>query len=78
MHPSPLKPRKALNKAYLKVKPGREQIHTFKANLGTLLKQVSPDESEEFNKNLLSRFLRDTYYHPDYFINTKGRNDLVV
>jgi len=78
MRPAPLKPRKALNKAYLKVKPGREQINTFKVNLGSLLNQVSPDESEEFNKNLLSRFLRDTYYHPDYFINTKGRNDLVI
>jgi adenine-specific DNA-methyltransferase len=73
-----LMPRKALNKAYLKVKPGREQINTFRTNLTNLLKQVSPDESEEFNKNLLSRFLRDTYYHPDYFINTKGRNDLVI
>ena len=73
-----IKPRKALNKAYLKVKPGREVINSFKANLDHMLKQISPDESEEFNKNLLSRFLRDTYYHPDYFINTKGRNDLVI
>ena len=64
-----IKPRKALNKAYLKVKPSREHINTFKENLSNLLKKVSPNESEEFNKNLLSRFLRDTYYYPDYFIN---------
>ncbi len=73
-----LKPRKTLNKAYLKVKPGIEQINTFRTNITNLLNQVSADESEEFNKNLLSRFLRDTYYQPDYFINTKGRNDLVI
>lgn len=73
-----VKPRKALNKAYLKVKPARRQVDDFKANLEALLSRVSPDESEEFNKNLLSRFLRDTWYHPEYFINTKGRNDLVI
>ncbi len=69
MEMNKLMPRKALNKAYLKVKPERRQIDDFNSNLQALLSQVSPDESEEFNKNLLSRFLRDTYYHPDYFHN---------
>ena len=78
MEKNKLMPRKALNKAYLKVKPGRAQINTFRTNISNLLNQVSAEESEEFNKNLLSRFLRETYYHPDYFINTKGRNDLVI
>ena len=37
--PNILKPRKALNKAFLKVKPNRSQIEQFKENLIQLLKQ---------------------------------------
>jgi len=57
-----LKPRKALNKAFLKVKPNRSQIEQFK----------------EFHKNLVIDFLKKTYYDPNHYINTKGRNDLVI
>ncbi len=35
-------------------------------------------ESEEFHKNLVADFLRDTYYKNRHFINTKGRNDQVI
>jgi very-short-patch-repair endonuclease len=73
-----LKPRKALNKAYLKVKPNRTDIEGFKANLITLLDRTNETESEEFHKNLVSDFLKDTYYKQNHFINTKGRNDLVI
>lgn len=78
MNSKALKPRQALNKAYLKVKPGRAEIETFKANLIRLLDGSNEKESEEFHKNLVSDFLKDTYYKKSYFINTKGRNDLVV
>jgi len=71
-------PRKALNKAYLKVKPCREQVEIFKRELKKLLRALRPDESEEFNKNHISAFLRETHYKSDYFINTKSRNDLVI
>ncbi|GIV39966.1 MAG: type II restriction endonuclease [Thermonema sp.] len=73
-----LTPRKALNKAFLKVKPSREEIERFKSNLIELLDRTNDAESEEFHKNLLSDFLKKTYYDPHYFINTKGRNDLVI
>ncbi len=73
-----LKPRKALNKAFLKVKPNRSEIESFKANLITLLDRTNDTESEEFHKNLVSDFLKDTYYKQQHFINTKGRNDLVI
>ena len=73
-----LKPRKALNKAFLKVKPNRTEIEVFKANLITLLDRTNDTESEEFHKNLVSDFLKDTYYKQNHFINTKGRNDLVI
>ncbi|MFN9115688.1 MAG: type II restriction endonuclease, partial [Bacteroidota bacterium] len=73
-----LKPRKALNKAFLKVKPNRSAIESFKANLIALLDRTNDSESEEFHKNLVIDFLKKTYYDPNHFINTKGRNDLVI
>ncbi|MFZ1789825.1 MAG: TaqI-like C-terminal specificity domain-containing protein [Saprospiraceae bacterium] len=74
----PLTPRKALNKAFLKVKPNRSEIENFKANLITLLDRNNDTEGEEFHKNLVSDFLKDTYYKQNHFINTKGRADLVI
>jgi len=73
-----LKPRKAINKAFLKIKPNRTEIESFKINLIQLLDRTNDIESEEFHKNLVSDFLKKTYYEPNYFINTKGRNDLVI
>lgn len=73
-----LQPRKALNKAFLKIKPNRIGIELFKQNLILLLDSIKEKESEEFHKNLISDFLKNTYYSPNHFINTKGRNDLVI
>jgi adenine-specific DNA-methyltransferase len=73
-----LKPRKALNKAFLKVKPTRAEIERFKANLVQLLDRTNAAESEEFHKNLVIDFLKKTYYDPNHFVNTKGKNDLVI
>ncbi|MCC5851070.1 MAG: Eco57I restriction-modification methylase domain-containing protein [Verrucomicrobia bacterium] len=78
MAPIQLKPRQALNKAFLKVKPNRADMEGFKAALATLFDGVDPAESEEFHKNLLSDLLKHTGFAPDHFINTKGRNDLVI
>lgn len=75
---SKILPRQALNKAFLKVKPHRAEIESFKTSLKTLLAQINPAESEEFHKNLIADFLKNTYYRENYFINTKGRNDLVI
>ncbi len=73
-----LTPKKSLNKAYLKVKPLRAEFDCFKANLRTLLERIHITESEEFHKNLIIDFLKNTYYDPQYLINTKGRTDLVI
>ena len=73
-----LKPRKSLNKAFLKVKPNRSEMESFKVNMVQLIDQTNDTESEEFHKNLVSDFLKKTYYYPNHFINTKGRNDLVI
>lgn len=73
-----IEPKKALNKAFLKVKPSRVEIEKFKANLVTMLDQINKKESEEFHKNIISEFLKNTYYGNNHYINTKGRYDLVI
>jgi hypothetical protein len=50
-----LKPRLALNKAFLKVKPKRNEIELFKSNLVKLIDRFNEAESEEFHKYLLWR-----------------------
>ncbi|WP_350284631.1 TaqI-like C-terminal specificity domain-containing protein [uncultured Croceitalea sp.] len=75
---NPIKPRKALNKAFLKVKPYREDIEIFKKNLIKILDFADDSESEEYHKNLVSGFLKDSLYHNNYFINTSGRSDQVI
>lgn len=73
-----LEPRKALNKAFLKIKPNRSHIEDFKTNLIKIIDAINEKESEEFHKNLVIDFLKKTYYDPNYSVNTKGRNDLVI
>ncbi|MGK7885877.1 MAG: hypothetical protein AB4057_14780 [Crocosphaera sp.] len=73
-----LSPRQVLNKAFLKVKPTRQHFEYFKSNLEQLLNSVKDTESEEFNKNLLRDFLKDTYYQDNYYINIKSSHDLVI
>ncbi|QGS17812.1 type II restriction endonuclease [Capnocytophaga sp. FDAARGOS_737] len=68
----------ALNKAFLKLKPSRSEINEFKANFKRLFTLINDNESEEYNKNLISDFLKDTYYKQAYFMNTKERKDLVI
>ncbi|MDP1817840.1 MAG: Eco57I restriction-modification methylase domain-containing protein [Leadbetterella sp.] len=74
----PLKPRQALNPAFLKIKPQRQEIEVFKAQLIYLLDHINEAEHEEFNKNSLIDFLKKTGFDNRFYINTKGRNDLVV
>jgi type II restriction/modification system DNA methylase subunit YeeA len=79
-----IQPRKALNKAFLKIKPNRDGIELFKNNLKLLLDKIKlidsrpKDETEEHLKNDLRDFLRDTYYKESNAINTKDKKDLVI
>jgi hypothetical protein len=73
-----LRPKQALNKAFLKKSVNREELADFSLNLSRLLTQINEGESEEFHKNLVADFLKDTYYKSRYYINTRGRNDLVI
>ncbi|MGK7940599.1 MAG: class I SAM-dependent DNA methyltransferase [Crocosphaera sp.] len=76
--PNLLSLHQSLNKAFLKVKPTRQYFEQFKSNLKQLINTLNEKESEEFNKNLLRDFLKDTYYQDNYFINTKYKKDLVI
>ena len=51
--------KKALNKAFIKVRPERAAIEKFKVNFIDLLDTINanPKESEEFLKNLVSKNL---------------------
>jgi adenine-specific DNA-methyltransferase len=72
------KPHDSLNKAFLRIKPGRESIELFKKNLIHALDCVNEKETEEFHKNIMMEFFKKTYYDPDFYINTKGKNDWVI
>jgi hypothetical protein len=84
MNTKELNPKLALNKAFLKIKPNRNEIELFKSNLITLLDKLKTveerpkDESEEHLKNDIRDFLRDTFYKDTNAINTKDKKDLVI
>jgi adenine-specific DNA-methyltransferase len=73
-----LTPKQSLNKAYLKEKVTRSDIELFKASLIQFIDGIDEKESEEYVKNLVTKFLYDTYYHGKNQINTKGRIDLAI
>lgn len=72
-----LRPKQALNKAYLRNKASRSEIEQFKKALATLLDSIDLTESEEHVKNHLRDFLKGTFYGK-YGVNTKGKTDLVI
>lgn len=73
-----ISPIKALNKAYYKQSISRNDIDLFKTQLKRLFDRINEKESEEHLKNIVSDFLKETYYKQKYEVNTKGRNDLVI
>ena len=77
---TPLNLKKSLNKAWLRTKPVRSEIEKFKANLIDLIDHSNQNLSqhEEFHKNLIRDFLKETYYGSDYHINIHNRQDLVI
>jgi hypothetical protein len=75
---STISPAKSLSKAYLKQSLRREQVDLFKKYLTRLLEKINEKESEEHLKNLVSEFLKDTWYKQTNEINTSGRADLVI
>jgi hypothetical protein len=74
-----LKPKQALNKAYLKEKVVRSAIDNFNNYFKTFLQNTSANKSdEEHLKAQIAYFLRDTYYKDVALINPIKKNDLVI
>lgn len=69
---------KYLEKPLLKYRPLRSEIDLFKTELINVLDRIDNSETEEFHKNLVSNFLSKAFYTNTHFINTKGRQDLVI
>ncbi len=68
----------SINKAYFKQNLKYKNVELFKENFSELLEKIDTKESEEHNKNIISDFLKDSYYKNKYEINTAGRKDLVI
>jgi len=68
----------SLNKAYRLLKPKRNHLNIFKTNLIHLLSLIDEKESEENVKIHLMDFLKQTFYHPEYLVATKGKTDFVI
>ena len=67
-----------LQGVYRRLSVTRIAMDTFKTQLSLLLDSINDKETEEFHKNLVIQFLQETYYKSKHFVNTKGRNDLVI
>ncbi len=73
-------PQKALNQAYRKERVLRSDIDRFKQQFVWMFDKLAdnPNESEENRKNIVADWLKNTFYSPNYELNTKGREDLVI
>lgn len=74
-----LNPSQSILKNYLKEPVRIEDINLFRDSLKRLLNEINEDETEEFNKNLVIHFLRNSLYSDRHFlVNTYGRTDLAI
>ncbi|MDI9338133.1 MAG: type II restriction endonuclease, partial [Alphaproteobacteria bacterium] len=70
--------KQALNKAFLKQHIGSEKINLLAQCLRDTAQKINIHESEAYHKNLIRDFLNKVYYDPNFTINTKDYNDLVI
>jgi len=73
-----LSPKDVIKKLYLKKKLTDNEFEDFKKHFENFQKETNEDESEEYNKNLITNFLNNIGYANSYKINTSGRVDLVI
>jgi adenine-specific DNA-methyltransferase len=71
-------PKKSLNSVLLKINPHRKDIEDFKEHHKSMINDIKEHETEEYHKNLITNFLKKTYYDDNYKINTSGSCDLVI
>lgn len=73
-----ISPKKAVNAVFYRLPVLQTEMERLKSNFEIYLKSGKADESEEFHKNLIKDFLANTFFSPDYAVNTNGREDLVI
>lgn len=74
-----LNARQALLKGYLKDPITQDEARNFKDNLKYFFANINTSESEEFNKNLIIKFLNNAYYAKQgYMVNTYHDTDLAI
>jgi len=76
--PISLFPKDVIKKSYLKQKLTDKEFEAFKKHLTSFEEATNENESEEYNKNLITDFLNNIGYTNSYKINTSGRVDLAI
>jgi hypothetical protein len=73
-----LSPKDVIKKSYLKQKLTDKEFEDFKKHFESFQKETNENESEEYNKNLITDFFNNIGYANTYKINTSGRVDLAI
>lgn len=71
-------PFQSINPAYRRIPVVKQDIDIFAEHLSSFLKAMNETESEEYNKNVFTKFLYDSFYNSKNNVNTKGRIDLAI
>ncbi|MBO4564193.1 MAG: Eco57I restriction-modification methylase domain-containing protein, partial [Bacteroidaceae bacterium] len=74
-----LKPNQSIAKVYLRERPVAQEVQDFRNAMQVLLQHINAEESEEFNKNLVTEFFNASIYRGrEYMVNTYQRTDLAI
>ena len=71
-------PFKSLNPAYFRLPVVKQDVDDFEKHLNEFKSSIKPAESEEYNKNVFTQFLYNSFYNGKNKVNTKGRIDLAI
>ena len=71
-------PKKAVSTTFYKLPVLKSEIEKLSTNFDTYIQNGKENESEEYHKGLIRDFLVNTWYSPNYAVNTNGREDLVI
>ncbi|MBO4451113.1 MAG: class I SAM-dependent DNA methyltransferase [Bacteroidaceae bacterium] len=73
------KPNQSIAKVYLRERPAAQEMESFRNAMQILLQRINAEESEEFNKNLVTEFFNTSIYRGrEYMVNTYQRTDLAI
>jgi adenine-specific DNA-methyltransferase len=73
-----LEHRKALNKAFLKIKTNQQPLECFKVKLIQFSNYIIEKQIEKFYKNRIPYFFKKAAYDLNYSLNILGRNTLII